>query len=122
MVAPALQLVVNTLATETSAKTQPTIREARWSWFVGWSSGVRQLRGDVDGVPNAASHRAVVGVEAVGPFRLLAGFVAVDAFEGVRHMDPFDDEDLAVLFDLADRFRYEVSVACVNATRLQRAP
>jgi len=36
-------------------------------------------------------------------------------------MDPFDNEDLALLLDLADRLRREVSVACIDATRFQRA-
>ena len=37
-------------------------------------------------------------------------------------MDPLDDQDLAVLLDLTDGLRSEVSSACIDSTRLQRAP
>jgi hypothetical protein len=39
----------------------------------------------------------------MGPLHLLAVFVTFDTFEGVGHVDSLDDEDFAVLFDLAYR-------------------
>ena len=60
-------------------------------------------------------------MEPVGAFDLRAVLVPVDSLQRVRDMDPFDNEDLAVLFDLTDRLGREVSVACIDATRVQRA-
>lgn len=37
-------------------------------------------------------------------------------------MDPFNDQDLAILLNLTDGLRSEVSSACIDAARLQRAP
>ena len=65
--------------------------------------GVGQLCRDVDGVADAASYRAVVGVGAVGALHFGAVFVGLDAAQRVGGVDSFDDEDLAVLLDLADR-------------------
>jgi hypothetical protein len=83
--------------------------------------GVDQRCCDVDSVADATGHGTVFGVEPVGAFDLLAVLVPVDSLQRVGDMDPFDNEDLAVLLDLTDRLRREVSVACIDATRLQRA-
>ena len=51
----------------------------------------------------AAGDRAVVGVEAVGSLRLLAGPVVIHPLQRVGDVDAFDNQDFAVLLDLADR-------------------
>ena len=45
-----------------------------------------------------------------------------DATQFIRHMNAFDDQDLAFLLDLTHRFGSEAPIACVDAARLQRAP
>ena len=60
-------------------------------------------------------------MKAMNPFDRLHILVRVHALQCVGHVNSFYHKDFAVLFDLADGLAGEISVACVDATRLQRA-
>lgn len=62
----------------------------------------------------------MVGVERKDPIDGLTLFVG-NAAQRIRHMDPSDHQDLAVLFDLAYDRSDECPTACIDVTRLQRA-
>jgi hypothetical protein len=81
----------------------------------------QQLRGDVDCIPDGPGDRTEVGVDVVCAFGRLP-VVVFDAADPVGDVDPLDDQNPAVLLDLTDRRRCEVTGACVDAARLQRAP
>jgi hypothetical protein len=76
--------------------------------------------GDGDAAADRAGDRAAIRVEAEhpldrGPLGLLGG-------QPVGDVDAFDDQDLAVQLDLADRVCLETTVSGRDAARLQRAP
>jgi hypothetical protein len=83
--------------------------------------GHRELGGDVDGVADAACHRAVLGVQPVGPLNLGAVGALVEA-QLVADVDAFDDQDAAVEFDLAFSVGSETTVSGGDVARLERAP
>jgi len=56
----------------------------------------------------------------VGAFCRFA-FVLGAAGQRVGHPDPLDDQDLVFQVDLAFGFRCELSLACIDPARLQRA-
>ena len=59
-------------------------------------------------------------MEAVHPLGRLA--VLLVCHEAVSHVDPADDEHLAVLADVTPHLGRQLAAACIDSARLQRAP
>jgi hypothetical protein len=76
--------------------------------------------GDRHATTDGAGDRAAVGVEAEHPLDRRPLRLVGD--QQIGDMDAFDDQDLGVQLDLADRVCLETTVSCRDAARLQRAP
>jgi hypothetical protein len=78
-----------------------------------------QFRLDIDTIANRPRHWTVVGVEPVHAF----GGITVTSrdFKLVGDKNSLDDQDFILFFDLTCYFRGQVSFACGNAARFQRA-
>ena len=74
-------------------------------------SHVIDFRADLDRIPDAPGHRAVIGVEAVDPLDLLLVGIG-DAAQRIRDVDSPDHEDLSILLDLTDAPTDEIPSAC----------
>jgi hypothetical protein len=78
-----------------------------------------ERRGDGDAIADCPVHRAGVGVDTVRAFRYRALFRAQSQPEG--DMDTANNENVAVLLDLADRLRREKPLSGWDLARFQRA-
>jgi hypothetical protein len=79
-----------------------------------------EARSYVDCGPNRSCDRTPLRVQGVNTFdRLGIGIVPLQL---VVDVNPFDHEHFAFELNLTGRFTNELAAACINPTRLQRAP